>query len=128
MSVGPIESRLYHGRTLSGRADDEGRQDGWSDLAVEAILAIDKLTTATEPVPVSVVHAVLNNLKRVGYELPQALQQISRGLSYGSDQAVSSNRDQTPGVAEARDHLAEAARRAAELGVLLEAAQQSIAN
>ena len=125
MTVAPIETRPYNGRTLNGRTDATGWRPGWSDAAVEAIQAINQLTLVKEPLPVPVIEDLLSNLKHVGYELPQALDQLSRSLVPDSGSATVS-RDQATAAAEARDHLAHAARRAAELGVLLEAAQSAI--
>ena len=127
MTVASISTEPYRGRTLNGRTDENGWQPGWSDAAVEAIQAINQLTIVREAVPVPVIKDLLSNLKQLGYELPQALHQLSRSLESESRSAtVSHDRDHVTGAAEARDHLAHAARRAAELGVLLEAAQRAI--
>lgn len=115
MSITPIEDRQYNGRALTGPTSG---QPGWSETAVEAIQAINRLTTFAGPIPVPVLLEVLGNLKRVGYELPQALHQLSHRLTRSSDQ--------DPGAAEARELLAEAARQAAQLGALLEAAQNAL--
>jgi hypothetical protein len=125
MTVASIETRPYRGRTLNGRTDADGWHPGWSDAAVEAIRAINQLTLVKDPLPVPVIEDLLSNLKHVGYEFPQALQQLSRSLVPESGSAAASR---STGAAEARDHLAHAARRAAELGALLEAAQSAIAS
>lgn len=123
MSITQIEGRAYNGRTLTGTAG----QPGWSEIAVEAVQAINRLTTFAGPIPAPVILEVLGNLKRVGYELPQALHQLSHRLSRSSDQDPgSADRDHSPGAAEARELLAEAARQAAQFGVLLEAAQNAL--
>jgi hypothetical protein len=127
MTVASIETQPYRGRTLNGRTDESGWHPGWSDAAVEAIRAINQLTIVKDPLPVPVVEDLLSNLKQVVYELPQALQQLNRSLAPKSGSATAS-RGQSTGTAEARDHLAHAARRAAELGALLEAAQSAIAS
>ena len=129
MTVASTQTRPYRGRTLNGRTDGNGWQPGWSDAAVEAIQAINQLTVVKEPLPVPVIEDLLSNLKHVGYELPQALDQLSRSLApAGHSATVSRGHGQATGaaVAEAREHLAHAARRAAELGALLEAAQSAI--
>jgi hypothetical protein len=127
MTVASIDNRPYRGRTLNGRTDGNGWQPGWSDAAVEAIQAINRLTVVKEPIPMPVIEDLLSNLKHVGYELPQALDQLSRSLAPESGSAIlTRGSDQAAGAAEARDHLAQAARRAAELGALLDAAQSAI--
>ena len=129
MTVASIDTRPYRGRTLNGRTDENGWHPGWSDAAVEAIQAINQLTIVKEPLPVPVIEDLLINLKIVGYELPQALQQLSRSLALEPGSAtVSRGHEQATGAAEARDHLAHAARRAAELGALLEAAQSAMSS
>jgi len=74
-----------------------------------------------------VIRDLLSNLKHVGYELPQALHQLSLSLTTGSGSAAAGDGcGQARGAAEARDLLAQAALRASELGALLEAAQGAI--
>jgi hypothetical protein len=125
MTVAATDIRPYRGRTLNGRTDETGWHPGWSDAAVEAIEAINELTIVREPLPKPVIEDLLGNLKYVGYGLPQALQQLSRSLAAEPGPA-GADRDRSAGAAEARDHLAHAARRAAELGALLEAAQSAM--
>lgn len=128
MTVARIGDGSYHGRTLNGRTDDQGWQPGWSETAVEAIKAINDLTAVQESLSMLAIHNLLGNLKQVGYELPQALQQLSGSLMIeGAGPVDEGHRFYDEGfAAEARDHLAHAARRASELGVLLEAAQLAI--
>jgi hypothetical protein len=128
MTVVRMGDLPYSDRTLNGRTDEQGWQPGWSDAVVEAIQAINELTAAKERLPMPAIHSLLGNLKQVGYELPQALHQLTRSLATeGIGPVMVSNRsDRKDAAAEARDHLAHAARRASELGALLEAAQLAI--
>jgi hypothetical protein len=127
MTVVSIGTQPYQGRTLNGRTDENGWHRGWSDTAVEAVQAINRLTSVKEPLPVPVIRDLLSNLKHVGYELPQALHQLSLSLTPESESdAVGDGPSHARGAAEARDLLAYAALRASELGALLEAAQGAI--
>ncbi len=127
MTVASIDTRPYQGRRLNGHTDENGLHPGWSDTAVEAVQAINRITSAKEPLPTPVIRDLLSNLKHVGYEIPQALHQISRSLTPKADSAAAGyGPDHARGAAEARDLLAHAALRASELGALLEAAQGAI--
>ena len=127
MTVVSIDTRPYQGRTLNGRTVENGWHPGWSDTAVEAVQAINRLTSVKEPLPMPAIRDLLSNLKHVGYELPQALHQLSLSLTIRSGSAAAGDGSgQARGAVEARDLLAQAALRASELGALLEAAQGAI--
>ena len=98
-----------------------------AETASEAIRAINHLTFRSVPAPL--LYDVLGNLKGVGHLLPQALTQLGQGLA-GSLSAYDvydgAGKDPAASVAQARAYLAQAAARAADVGLLLEAAQGAI--
>ncbi|GAA1772171.1 hypothetical protein [Agromyces humatus] len=99
-----------------------------ADDAYEAVRALNHATLATT-LPAPVVYDVLGNLKGVGHMLPQALNQMARGLGKSLEEYdvyEDGGGDPVQSVAAAVDHLTEAARLAAALGVALEAAQSAI--
>lgn len=98
-----------------------------ADDAYEAVRAINHLSFGALSAPT--VYTVLGNLKCVGHMLPQALRQLGEGLvaslceydvydAEGIDPAVNVNL--------ACGHLADAASRARDIGLLLEEAQSAI--
>jgi hypothetical protein len=98
-----------------------------AETAYEAIRAINHLPFRSVPAPL--LYDVLGNLKGVGHLLPQALTQLGKGLAASLsayDVYDGAGKDPAASVARARAYLAEAAARAADLGLLLEAAQGAI--
>ena len=74
-----VDNLLYGGRTLVGYTDEGERIAGWPEVAYEAIRAINHLT-GHGPIPAPTLYRILGDLKRVGHLLPQALDQLGRGL------------------------------------------------
>ena len=74
-----VENLLYGGRTLVGHTEEGERIAGWPEVAYEAIRAINHLT-GHGPIPAPTVYRILGDLKGVGHLLPQALEQLCRGL------------------------------------------------
>ena len=122
-----VENLLYGGRTLVGHTEDGERIAGWPEVAHEAIRAINHLT-AHSPIPAPTAYRILGDLKGVGHLLPQALEQLCRGLqaSLEAFDVYDHRRDPAASVSDAIALLARAARKAAELGQLLEDAQAAI--
>lgn len=124
-----VTRRLYGDRTLTGHDDHDSGESiaGWPDVAYESIRAINHLTSGT-PIPAPVVYSVLGNLKGVGHMLPQALNQLGAGLAASLDEFDVYDHKREPGesVSEARSYLEMAAKKAEELGRLLEEAQVAI--
>ena len=101
---------------MNGHTNKNGLHPGWSDTAVEAVQAINRITSTKEPLPTPVIRDLLSNLKHVGYGIPQALHQISRSLTPKADSAAAGyGPDHARGAAEARDLLTHAAFPASEL-------------
>lgn len=127
-----IERTLYERRGLTGwSAPDTDQGDpGWPEQASQAVRAINHLTGNGHPIPAPVLYEVLGNLKCVGHMLPQALTQLADGLARSLNQFVvyDTGGDPAGNIQQARQHLAAAARAAADLGVALEAAQSVIAS
>lgn len=100
----------------------------WAEVAYESIRAINHLTLNV-PIPAPTAYRILGDLKGVGHLLPQALEQLARGLQASLEAFDVYDLRRTPrdSVAEAIGLLARAARRAADLGQLLEDAQAAIA-
>ena len=100
-----------------------------ADDAYEAIRALNHATLGGANLPAPVVYDVLGNLKGVGHLLPQALNQLARGLGRSLEEydVYDDGGEPLQSVATAADHLTEAARLAVALGVALEAAQSAIA-
>lgn len=99
-----------------------------ADDAYESIRAINHLWHVSIPAPLA--YQVLGNLKNVGHQLPQVLQSLADGLGRSLDTHDVREDDGTDPAANvqiASDHLALAARLAAELGQELEKAQSAIA-
>ena len=124
-----VENLLYGGRTLVGFTEEGDRVAGWSELAYESIRAINHLTLHG-PIPAPTAYRILGDLKCVGHLLPQALEQLARGLqaSLEAFDVYDHRRDPGESVAEAIGLLCRAARRAADLGQLLEGAQAAISD
>ena len=122
-----VENLLYGGRTLVGHTEEGERIAGWPEVAHEAIRAINHLT-AHSPIPAPTAYRILGDLKGVGHLLPQALEQLCRGLqaSLEAFDVYDHRRDPAASVSDAIALLARAARKAAELGQLLEDAQAAI--
>ena len=122
-----VENLLYGGRTLVGHTEEGERIAGWPEVAYEAIRAINYLTSLG-PIPASTACRVLGDLKGVGHLLPQALEQLCRGLqaSLEAFDVYDHRRDPAASVSDAIALLARAARKASDLGQLLEDAQTAI--
>lgn len=122
-----VKNLLHDGRTLVGHTEEGERIAGWPEVAHEAIRAINHLT-AHSPIPAPTAYRILGDLKGVGHLLPQALEQLCRGLqaSLEAFDVYDHRRDPAASVSDAIALLARAARKAAELGQLLEDAQAAI--
>ena len=96
-------------------------------MAFEAIRAINHLT-GHGPIPAPTAYRILGDLKGVGHLLPQALEQLCRGLqaSLAAFDVHDHRRDPAESVTDAVALLARASRKAADLGQLLEDAQAAI--
>ena len=126
-----IERFIHNGRCLV--AYDDGTDDrviGWPEMAYESVRAINHLTNHGAIVPAPTLYRVLGELKGVGYLLPQALDQLGRGLSASLEQLDVTEddptRDPRASVATALSFLDQAAQLARDLGATLEAAQSAI--
>jgi len=124
-----IENRVYGGRTLVGHTGNGEQVASWPEVAAEAIRAINHLT-GHGPIPAPTLYRILGDLKRVGHLLPQALDQLGRGLRLSLTvlDVYDHRRDPAESVEDAVRHLDQAAAAARQLGVLLEAAQSAIAD
>ena len=122
-----VENLVYGGRTLLGYTEAGERIAGWPEVAAESIRAINHLT-GHSPVPAPTAYRVLGDLKRVGHLLPQSLEQLCRGLhaSLAAFDVYDHRRDPAESVLDAVALLSRAARKAADLGQLLEDAQAAI--
>lgn len=122
-----VENLLYGGRTLVGHTEDGERIAGWPEVAHEAIRAINHLTSHG-PIPAPTAYRILGDLKGLGHLLPQALEQLCRGLQASLEAFDVHDHRCDPGasVSDAIALLARAARKAADLGHLLEDAQAAI--
>ena len=122
-----VENLLYGGRALIGYTQEGERVAGWPEVAYESIRAINHLT-GHGPIPAPTVYRILGDLKGVGHLLPQALEQLCRGLqaSLTACDVYDHRRDPVESLAEAIGLLSRAARKAADLGQLLEDAQAAI--
>ena len=127
MTTSTVEQRLYAGRTLTAYTDAGERVAGWPEVAYEAIRAINHLTNHG-PIPAPTCYHILGELKGVGHLLPQALEQLCRGLHASLDACpvYDHQRDPALSVSDAVALLTRAARKAADLGQLLEDAQAAI--
>ena len=123
-----VENLLYSGRTLVGHTDQGEQVAGWPEVAHEAVRAINHLT-GHGPIPAPIAYRILGDLKGVGHLLPQSLEQLSRGLqaSLTAYDVYDHRRDPADSVSDAITLLTRAARKAADLGQLLEDAQAAIA-
>ncbi len=122
-----VENLLYGGRTLVGHTEDGERIAGWPEVAYEAIRAINHLTSHG-PIPAPTAYRILGDLKGVGHLLPQALEQLCRGLQASLEvfDVYDHRRDPAASVSDAVALLCRAARKASDLGQLLEDAQAAI--
>lgn len=127
-AIANVENLLYGGRTLLCHTEEGERVAGWPEVAHEAIRAINHLT-GHGPIPAPTVYRILGDLKAVGHLLPQALEQLCRGLqaSLTTFDVYDHRRDPAESVRDAVALLARASRKAADLGQLLEDAQAAIA-
>lgn len=124
-----VENLLYGGRALVGFTEEGDRVAGWAEVANESIRAINHLTLHG-PIPAPTAYRILGDLKGVGHLLPQALEQLARGLqaSLEAFDVYDHRRNARESVAEAIGLLSRAARKAADLGQLLEGAQAAISD
>ena len=122
-----VENLLYGGRTLVGYTEEGDRVAGWAEVAYESIRAINHLTLHG-PIPAPSAYRILGDLKGVGHLLAQALEQLARGLqaSVEAFDVYDLRRDPGESVTEAIGLPCRAARKAADLGQLLEDAQAAI--
>ena len=128
-TVTHVEHLLYGGRSLVGYTDGGERIAGWPEVACEAIRASNHLTNHGA-IPAPTVYRVLGDLKGVGHLLPQALEQLCRGLqaSLVAFEVCDHRRDPAESVTDAVALLGRAARKAADLGQLLEDSQAAISD
>jgi len=126
-AIAHVDNLLYGGRSLVGFTDEGERVAGWPEVAYEAIRAINHLTNHG-PIPAPTVYRILGDLKGVGHLLPQALEQLCRGLqaSLSAFDVYDHSREPYESVMDAIALLARASRKAADLGQLLEDAQATI--
>jgi len=124
-----VENLLYGGRTLVGSTEEGERVAGWPVVAYEAIRAINHLT-GHGPIPAPTVYRILRDLKGVGHLLPQALEQLCRGMqaSLTAFDVYDRRREPAESVSDAVALLVRASRKATDLGQLLEDAQAAIAD
>lgn len=122
-----VEHLLYGGRSLVSFTDEGERVAGWPEVAHEAVRAINHIT-GHGPIPAPTIYRILGDLKGVGHLLPQALEQLCRGLqaSLTAFDVYDHARDPGEPVADAAALLARASRKAADLGQLLEDAQAAL--
>jgi hypothetical protein len=94
--------------------------------AYEAVRALNHHNR--EAIPAPVVYDVLANLKCVGHMLPQAFHQLGQGLvqSMSEYDVYDDGSDPAKNVDLACSYLAEASRKAADIGRLLECAQSAV--
>lgn len=125
-----IERLIHNGRSLVAYDDADGRVIGWPEMAYESIRAINHLTSHGAIIPAPTLYSILGELKGVGHLLPQALDQLGRGLSASLEQLDVTEddptRDPRTSVATAVSLLDQAAQLARDLGATLEAAQGAI--
>ena len=128
MTAVTADNLLYGGRSLVGFTDEGERVAGWPEVAYEAIRAINHLT-GHGPIPAPTAYQILGDLRGVGHLLPQALEQLGRGLqaSLTAFDVYDHRREPGESVTDAVALLTRAARKAADLGQLLEDAQAAIA-
>ena len=126
-TVTHVDNLLYGGRSLVGFTDKGERVAGWPGVAYEAIRAINHLT-GHGPIPAPTAYRILGDLKGVGHLLPQALEQLCRGLqaSLAAFDVYDHRRDPGVSVSDAVALLARASGKAAALGQLLEDAQAAV--
>lgn len=124
-----VENLLYGGRALVAYTDEGERVAGWPEVAYEAIRAINRLT-GHGPIPAPTAYRILGDLKGVGHLLPQALEQLCRGLqaSLTAFDVYDHRHDPAKSVSDAVALLARASRKAADLGQLLEDAQAALSD
>lgn len=125
----PVENLLYGGRTLVGYSEEGERIAGWPEVAQEAIRAINHLT-GHSPLPAPTAYRILGDLKCIGYLLPQSLEHLCRGLhaSLAAFDVCDHRCEPAESVMDAVALLSRAARKAADLGQLLEDAQAAISD
>lgn len=127
-AIATVDNLLYSGRSLVGFNDEGEWIAGWPEVAYESIRAINHLT-GHGPIPAPTAYRILGDLKGVGHLLPQALEQLCRGLqaSLVALDVYDHRREPGESVTDAVALLTRAARKAADLGQLLEDAQAAIA-
>ena len=122
-----VKNLLHDGRCLVGYDDHGEYVASWPEVAYEAIRAINHLTSHG-PIPAPTAYRILGDLKGLGHLLPQALEQLCRGLqaSLEAFDVYDHRRDPAASVSDAVALLCRAARKASDLGQLLEDAQAAI--
>nr|WP_176705794.1 hypothetical protein [Arthrobacter sp.]AXV46374.1 hypothetical protein pA40H2_p17 [Arthrobacter sp.] len=98
-----------------------------ADTAYDALRALAHLTRATHPAPD--VYGILGNLKNLGSFLPQISEQLAQGLVKSLEEYdvyEYEGKDPAASVALAGEHLARAAKLAAQMGEELAQAQNAI--
>ena len=114
---------------ISQDAPIGGAENTLAETAYEAIRAINHLTTTGAAIPAPEMYSILGNLTCLGHGLDQALRQLARGLATSlSTFAVYEDDGGNPdeSVAYAIDSMQVAAAHAAQLGTLLQGAQDDI--
>lgn len=98
-----------------------------ADNVYDSLRAMAHLTRATHPAPE--VYKILGNLKNLGSLLPQISTQLAQGLVKSLqeyDVTEYEDKDPAASVAQAGEHLARAAKLAAQMGEELAQAQNAI--
>ena len=123
-----VEHLLHGGRSVVGFTDQGAYVAGWPEVTYESLRAINHLT-GHGPITAPTLYRILGELKGVGHLLPQALEQLGRGLRASLDayDVYDHRGDPAASVTAATALLTQAARTAADLGRLLEDAQSAIA-
>ncbi|WP_454228154.1 hypothetical protein [Propioniciclava flava] len=122
-----VKNLLHDGRCLVGYDDHGEYVASWPEVARESIRAINHLTSHG-PIPAPTAYRILGDLKGVGHLLPQALERLCRGLQASLEvfDVYDHRRDPAASVSDAVALLCRAARKASDLGQLLEDAQAAI--
>lgn len=135
-----IERITYHG-TLASDPTERGitrsygdhvseERDGWSDVAYEAIRAMNHITSSPgeEGIPAPVVYTVLGNMTGATQMLPQLFRQLADGLERSLDHfdVYDHNGDPRLSALAAGTHLQNAVTHAQRMAEELSSAQTAI--